>query len=108
MSKINYTKRKIIMGSGTTANNKKLSTQIHPTKLMDAKVEFIKTNFPEFEKINPYLDFAFISKVKKAMTDAGHYKLSYYQADGGINSAVINLINKAKGEKQINHRPSKR
>jgi hypothetical protein len=108
MNEIKYVTNKIKSGSGTHTEKKNLSTQTHPSKLVDAKVEFIKANFPEIEKINPYLDYAFINKVKKAMTEAGHYKQSYYQADGGINSAVINLINKAKGEKQINHRPSKR
>lgn len=86
-----------------TTNN-----DIHPTKLIAGKIEFIKKNFPEYKTINPYVDFSFINKVKKAMADAGLYSAAYYQQDGGINSAVINLIKRAKNESVENFKPTKR
>lgn len=107
MNEIKYRTPKIRTGSGITVNNKNLGKQIHPTKLVQSKIDFIKLNFPEFATVDPYLDTAFINKVKKALTDAGHYSKLYYQADGGINSAVINLIKRAKNEKINKLNPSK-
>lgn len=104
----NYFKKARKPGSGQHVARNNLSEKIHPTKLIAGKLEFIKTNFPEFQNVDPYLDIAFVNKVKKAMTDAGHYSKLYYQADGGINSAVINLIKRAKNESVHNFKPTKR
>lgn len=78
------------------------NTDIHPTKLFDEKMNFIRENFPEYKNCDPYQDFYLIEKIKMSMINAGLYRQKYAASNPNINAAIIRLIRKARGEKVLN------
>lgn len=62
-------------------------------QVLTAKLEFIKTNFPEIATIDPYRDFGFINKVKRSLIENGFYKQDYTS----IDETVLRLVLKAQG-----------
>lgn len=81
---------------------------IHPTKLANGKIEFIKSNFPEFAKCDPYRDWTLIERIKESMIVAGLYTAAGSRSNPNINSAIINLIKRAKGQAVKNHAPTRK
>lgn len=65
------------------------------------KIEFVKKNYPELSKINPYMDHAFCIRVKKDLIDAGLYTRG---AKHLYDTAIENIILKAQGKRTNNRR----
>lgn len=65
-------------------------------ELIAAKVEYIKTMFPEVVKttFNPYTSVAKIHEIKMNMVEAGLYN----RKNTNVDAAIINLILRAQGK----------
>jgi hypothetical protein len=66
-------------------------------ELIAAKVEYIKTMFPEvvLDSFNPYTSVAKIHEIKMSMLEAG----LYHRKNCNVDAAIINLIIRSKGKK---------
>lgn len=69
-----------------------------------SKIKFIKQNFPEIKDIDPRFDSRFVYKVARALYEHNFYK-KWHSA---IETAVCNMILKAKGEYKTNYKKGKR
>lgn len=65
-------------------------------ELIAAKVEYIKTMFPEVTKpeFNPYTSVAKITEMKMNMVEAG----LYHKKNTNVDAAIINLVLRAQGK----------
>lgn len=66
-----------------------------PKKQEIEKVEYIRANVQNFQKINPFLDLSKISEIKERLVHAGFYKLNCLPTI--TDSCIINLLLKAQG-----------
>ena len=69
-----------------------------------SKIEFIKKHFPEWEKIDPRANQAFVNKVNEAMIACGIYKKNHFT---NFN-AVTNVILKMQGSYKMTSIKNKR
>lgn len=67
----------------------------------EAKVEFIRANFPDYEKRDARMDTLFLRQVLGALVRAGLY--SRKNGDGYI-TAITNLVLAAQGKHQKGQR----
>ncbi len=68
----------------------------------DQKVEFVKQNYPDIKRINPYLDHQFKDDLKKKLLDVGLYTPASKHLYN--ETALINIILRAQGKKVFNRR----
>lgn len=63
-----------------------------------SKIEYLKKNYQNIMKINPYIDRGALIEIKELLCDMGFYKSkAYYVPD----QSVINIILQVQGKKRI-------
>lgn len=71
----------------------------------EEKIKYIKENYPNLMKINPYLDRSAVIEIKELLCDMGFYKnKAYYVPD----LSVINIILRAQGKRKEYLRTTKK
>lgn len=67
------------------------------------KIEFVRTNVPDYNKINPYLDRFAVQRIKELLCANGFYKNPPSMI---MDTAIQNIICEAQDQKPFRHTSS--
>ena len=83
----------------------KITTQTKSQR--QAKIDFLKSYFPNIEKLDFIGSFKLFQEAKKALVDSGHYKGKNKALSTINDQSVMNLIWDAQGRVRYKHSVNK-